>query len=98
MSTTPGNNKAACKLYKDRGRLEANKKRNALRHLKAVIKKGDKLRKRLHTGKPLATRITARVNGTSRGKMPNGQHTKELCPVKQARPIFNHHSGEWVAL
>lgn len=90
--------KAKCKAYTSAGRAEKNAARNKLRHFKALLKKGAKLRRRMLNGKPVASRITARVEGTSRGKMPNGQHTKELCPVKQARPIFNHHSGEWVAL
>lgn len=89
--------KAKCKAYTSAGRAEKNKARNELRHGKAMLKKALKLLKRLRMGRPISSHVTARINGTSRGKMPNGQHTKELCPTREATPIFDHRTGKWVA-
>ena len=74
-----GNNKEACKVYKAAGRLERNKKRNKARAEREQLAAEEKLMTRVKRGKRVPSRFLARLNGTSKGNMPNGQHLKQAA-------------------
>jgi len=92
---TIGKNKPACKMYTARDALKTNKARKVAKAKRVAGKRALKAFNRLQSGKKVKSRITARVNGTSRGNMPNGAHTKELIPTKEP-VVFNVKTREWV--
>jgi hypothetical protein len=91
-----GNNKESCKLYRAADRLTRNKKRAVAKAKRASAKKASKLVKRFIAGKPVRSSLKAKVSGTSRGNMPNGEHRAVLKPTKPAQ-VLNFLTGEWQA-
>lgn len=74
-----GNNKEACKKYAAAHQLERNKKRNKVRAENRELNAVRKLTLRVGRGKRVPSRFLARLNGTSKGNMPNGAHLKKAA-------------------